>query len=206
MHSSHHPFNTTLVNVITMRQRSLIPVFAAGSLFIGALIYSTRPEAPKSDPERRRDAKEAKRAEGLSGAGVGGNFTTGGHELSSKTDREPEAATVPKEKLPSGGVGGGVGAGGANVRAIEMKPYDVAGTSSSRAGVSGALHGLFSTTGTKEELSREPDTKNTKVASHYEYTPTKRGNETAQHDMRQPRVPRENTPGGYDNKDAGPNV
>lgn len=190
-----------------MRQRSLIPIVAGGSLFIGAIIYSRRPEAPKSAEQNRRDAADAKRAELGSGASVGGNFTTGGHELSSKTDRPSEKAQVPKEKLPSGGVGGGVGAGGSNVRSsIEMRPYEVAGTSSSKAGVSGALQGLFGTGGARAQESSEPDTKNTKVASHYEYTPTKRGNETGQHDMRQPRVPRPNTPGGYDHKDAGPNA
>lgn len=187
-----------------MRQRSLVPIVAGGSLFLGAIFYSTRSGPSTSHEKHTRAGAEAKKAEGMSGAGVGGNFNTGGHELSGKTDRKPEPTDVPKEKLPSGGVGGGVGAGGSNARNIDLHGHKAGGTSSAN-GPSGMLQGFLGTGGASAG-NTDPETKNTKVASNYDRTPTKRGNNTNEHDVRQPRTPRPDTPGGHDHKDVGTNI
>lgn len=107
--------------------RLAIPAVAATTLVGTAVYYSTRPA--KSQVEQRRDRVQSKRSEGLTGTGVGGNATTGGHEtgqVGSGTslpthDQDRALKTdTPSEKLPSGGVGGGVGGGGTNTRATEF--------------------------------------------------------------------------------------
>ncbi|CAM1510488.1 Fc.00g008230.m01.CDS01 [Cosmosporella sp. VM-42] len=185
-----------------MRQRSLVPIITGGSIFAGLVFYSTRPGPRKTPVQHRRDAAEAKKAEGLGGAGIGGNAMTGGHELSAKTDRPTETSPAPREKLPDGGVGGGVGAGGSNVRKnVEMSVKKVAGTSSSGADVSGSLGGLFGTGGRTAGEGTDPETKDTRVASNHDKTPTKR-NAGAEHYHHQPRVPKPNTPKDSDNSPA----
>ena len=107
--------------------RLAIPAVAATTLIGTAVYYSTRPA--KSQVEQRQDRVQSKRSEGLTGTGVGGNATTGGHEtgqVGSGTslpthDKDRALKTdTPSEKLPSGGVGGGVGGGGTNTRATEF--------------------------------------------------------------------------------------
>ncbi|KAM0298835.1 hypothetical protein ACHAPM_008266 [Fusarium culmorum] len=105
------------------QQGSLAVPITAGVAALGAGIFYMGRSKPDTTPEQdRRNRAEAKKTEGLSGAGIGGNAITGGHELShAENSRSKEKTTAPLEKLPSGGVGGGVGAGGSNVRtSIEM--------------------------------------------------------------------------------------
>jgi hypothetical protein len=125
------------------QQGSLAVPITAGIAALGAGVYYCGRSKPNTTPEQdRRGRAEAKKAEGLSGAGIGQNAITGGHELShAQNSRSKEKTTAPLEKLPSGGVGGGVGGGGSNVRtSIEMTAKE---SSPSKSGSSflGALFG-----------------------------------------------------------------
>ncbi|KAF4977553.1 hypothetical protein FZEAL_5924 [Fusarium zealandicum] len=164
-----------------------IPVTAGITLLGAGVYYSTKKNPEVSDEEARRSRGQAKKNEGLGGAGIGGNAVTGGHELSHANSDRKEGTTAPPEKLPSGGVGGGVGAGGANVRAIEMSAKERPGTSSTTSG-SGILGSLFGTGGSKSGSSTDQETKDTRVASNYDGTPTKK--DATHHDQHQPRVPK----------------
>ncbi|KAI9170925.1 hypothetical protein HJFPF1_00403 [Paramyrothecium foliicola] len=107
--------------------RLAIPAVAATTIIGAGVYYSTRPA--KDPVEQRRDRVQAKRSEGLAGAGVGGNAVTGGSETGQvgsgtssgthdKSRKLDTGATL--DQLPSGGVGGGVGGGGTNTRATEL--------------------------------------------------------------------------------------
>ena len=86
-----------------------VPIIS-GVAALGAGVYYLGRSKPGTTPEQdRRGRAEAKKAEGLSGAGIGGNAVTGGHELSHVNSNRKGGTTAPPEKLPSGGVGGGVG-------------------------------------------------------------------------------------------------
>ena len=102
-------------------QRFFVPA-AAGATAIGGYLYYNSKQPAKSREQQRRERSQDKRDAGLSGAGVGQNAMTGLHEKGGPGSGVPTANTdpdravktdAPKEKLPSGGVGGGVGAGGA---------------------------------------------------------------------------------------------
>ncbi|QUC22235.1 uncharacterized protein UV8b_06476 [Ustilaginoidea virens] len=102
---------------------------AAGAALIGGTIYATRGRKEKSGPEVARNRARAKRELGLGGAGIGGNVLSGGPEAGAappRPDRDPErrAKTTAdsRDDLPSGGVGGGEGAGGASARRSQL-PY-----------------------------------------------------------------------------------
>ncbi|RSL39170.1 hypothetical protein CEP53_014260 [Fusarium sp. AF-6] len=170
------------------QQRSAAVPIGAGVALLGAgIYYKTRSKPQVSDEQARRDRAQAKRDEGLSGAGIGGNAVTGGHELSHVNPQRSEGSTTPLEKLPSGGVGGGVGAGGANVRSIEMTAKQRGGVSPSGSSGSAILGSIFGT-GATEESSTGDETKDTRVASNYDGTPTRRN--ATHHDQHQPRVPK----------------
>jgi hypothetical protein len=124
------------------QQGSLAVPITAGIAALGAGVFYMGRSKPDTTPEQDRKSRaEAKKAEGLSGAGIGGNAVTGGHELShAKNSRSKEKTTAPLEKLPSGGVGGGVGGGGSNVRtSVEMTAKE---NSPSKSGT-GFPNGLF---------------------------------------------------------------
>ncbi|KAF5985236.1 hypothetical protein FCOIX_2213 [Fusarium coicis] len=176
-----------------------VPIIS-GVAALGAGVYYLGRSKPETTPEQdRRGRAEAKKAEGLSGAGIGGNAVTGGHELSHANSNRKEGTTAPPEKLPSGGVGGGVGAGGSNVRtSVEMSAKDQPGTSSTSHG-SGMLQGLFGTGGPKAGDGSGKETKDTRVASNYDGTPTKRS--ATKHDQHQPRV--DKSGGGDDSNSKG---
>ncbi|KAJ4311422.1 hypothetical protein N0V84_010443 [Fusarium piperis] len=178
------------------QQRSAAVPIGAGVALLGAgIYYKSRSKPQVSEEQARRDRAHAKRDEGLSGAGVGGNAVTGGHELShvNRQRDSNEERTVPLEKLPSGGVGGGVGAGGSNVRSsIEMTAKPRGGTSPSGASGSAILGGIFGT-GATADSSTGDETKDTRVASNYDGTPTRR--DATHHDQHQPRVPKSGSQG-----------
>ncbi|RTE71781.1 hypothetical protein BHE90_013820 [Fusarium euwallaceae] len=168
------------------QQRSAAVPIGAGVALLGAgIYYKSRSKPQVSDEQARRDRAQAKRDEGLSGAGIGGNAVTGGHELSHVNPQRSEGSTAPLEKLPSGGVGGGVGAGGANVRSIEMTAKQRGGVSPSGASGSAILGSIFGTGATSESGTGD-ETKDTRVASNYDGTPTRRN--ATHHDQHQPRV------------------
>ncbi|RSL96282.1 hypothetical protein CDV31_013535 [Fusarium ambrosium] len=170
------------------QQRSAAVPIGAGVALLGAgIYYKSRSKPQVSDEQARRDRAQAKRDEGLSGAGIGGNAVTGGHELSHVNPQRTEGSTAPLEKLPSGGVGGGVGAGGANVRSIEMTAKQGGGVSPSGASGSAILGSIFGTGATSESGTGD-ETKDTRVASNYDGTPTRRN--ATHHDQHQPRVPK----------------
>ncbi|KAF4456077.1 hypothetical protein F53441_1692 [Fusarium austroafricanum] len=181
------------------QQGSAAVPITAGIAALGAGVYYLGRSKPETTPEQdRRGRAEAKKAEGLSGAGIGGNAVTGGHELSHANSDRKEGTTAPFEKLPSGGVGGGVGGGGSNVRtSVEMSGKKQAGTSST-SHASGMLGGLFNTGGSKTDDGSGKETKDTRVASNYDGTPTKR--DATHHDQHQPRVDK---PGGNDSDNKG---
>ncbi|KAM0430610.1 hypothetical protein ACHAPT_005963 [Fusarium lateritium] len=168
------------------QQRSAAIPIGAGVAVLGAgIYYKTRSKPQVSDEQDRRDRAQAKKNEGLGGAGIGGNAVTGGHELSHANSQRSEGTTAPPEKLPSGGVGGGVGGGGANVRSIEMSAKQRDGSSSSGASGSHILGSIFGTGATAQSTTGE-ETKDTRVASNYDGTPTKK--HATHHDQHQPRV------------------
>ncbi|KAL6357436.1 hypothetical protein LRP88_07602 [Fusarium phalaenopsidis] len=183
------------------QQRSAAVPIGAGVALLGAgIYYKSRSKPQVSEEQARRDRAQAKRDEGLSGAGVGGNAVTGGHELSHVNPQRSEGSTAPLEKLPSGGVGGGVGAGGANVRSIEMTAKQRGGTTrgwratmtgrprggtrrttistslESGQSLSQTLQGAFGQGGKRaaEPDDQNADFHNTKIASNHAETPTKR--------------------------------
>lgn len=130
-------------------QRFFAPA-AAGATALGGYLYYNSQKPQKSRVEQRQERSQAKRDAGLGGAGVGQNAVTGLFEKGGPGSGVPTANTdpdravktdAPREKLPSGGVGGGVGAGGANVRAIDINTKqpsygDGAGASGSGGGSS----------------------------------------------------------------------
>ncbi|OAA38710.1 hypothetical protein BBO_06957 [Beauveria brongniartii RCEF 3172] len=102
----------------------------AGAGAVGVAFYATRSttrpavqsSSSSSSSTTLPDNKARdKRDMGLSGAGIGGTGAAGGNEraIDPSQDRKVET-TAPREKLPSGGVGGGVGAGGMSARAVEL--------------------------------------------------------------------------------------
>ncbi|KAK5998813.1 hypothetical protein PT974_01196 [Cladobotryum mycophilum] len=89
------------------RQRLALPIVGGASLLGAVLYFRSRPN--KSYGEQTRDRKLAKQEQGIMGAGVGNTHAIGGHEpgQSDKDSSRKVETTAPKEKLPSGGVGGG---------------------------------------------------------------------------------------------------
>ncbi|KAK1978101.1 hypothetical protein LZ30DRAFT_752391 [Colletotrichum cereale] len=150
------------------RQNLAIPLMGAAALVGGGVFFMRQPSGtsgdaaqqiankdkprPNSDEtaatdkatESRKRAADAKRDNGLGGAGVGLNNNTGGAELSSgnqsgtSADRR-SAPKGPKEKFPddAGQIGGGYGAGNANTRAIETHGPSMTPGSSTATGALG---------------------------------------------------------------------
>lgn len=118
-----------------MASRKLaLPAAASVTALAGVYIFTGNPSKSQHQDEQgkpQRSPAAGKLNEGLGGAGVGGTATTGGHDRARGDGKEnPFRQTntdAPRESLPAGGVGGGVGAGGTNKRMVEM-------TSSKQAG------------------------------------------------------------------------
>ncbi|KAM3509439.1 hypothetical protein MY10362_000603 [Beauveria mimosiformis] len=103
----------------------------AGAGAVGVAFYATRSttrpavqssSSSSSSSTTLPDNKARdKRDMGLSGAGIGGTAAAAGNEraIDPSQDRKVQT-TATREKLPSGGVGGGVGAGGMSARAVEL--------------------------------------------------------------------------------------
>lgn len=113
-------------NVNATWRRLTIPGVATAGI-LGIIYYSRSSNPNEGTDHIGNRARTKKDSDALQGAGVGGNFQSGGHETGAKPpgqDSERKVLTTADslDKLPSGGVGGGVGAGGANVRAIAMEP------------------------------------------------------------------------------------
>lgn len=108
--------------------RLTIPAIAASGL-VGTYLYYRTPAANPSTGGQAQRTREKRDKEALSGAAVGGNAMSGGHEAgqpgsgiqpgTGDVERDPQT-TASKDKLPEGGVGGGYGGGNSNVRAIDM--------------------------------------------------------------------------------------
>ncbi|KAG5924061.1 hypothetical protein E4U61_001717 [Claviceps capensis] len=113
---------------ITMSRSRLMAVAVAGSALIGGAFYATRRPEKQSPEELRRNKADRARDLGLGSAGMGLNQVTGGPEAGAapsrpdETDRMRPVHTTAssKDKLPSGGVGGGEGAGRTSARATEL--------------------------------------------------------------------------------------
>ncbi|KAG6263663.1 hypothetical protein E4U49_002151 [Claviceps purpurea] len=111
-----------------MSRSRLMAVAVAGSALIGGAFYATRRPEKQSPEELRRNKAERARDLGLGSAGMGHNQVTGGPEAGAapsrpdETDRMRPVHTTAssKDKLPSGGAGGGEGAGRTSARATEL--------------------------------------------------------------------------------------
>lgn len=92
----------------------------AGAGVIGASIYTMK---YRKDPaQQSKNKTQDKKDLGLGGAGVGLTGAAGGNERAIDPSQDRKVSTAaPKEKLPSGGVGGGAGAGGTSARAVEFR-------------------------------------------------------------------------------------
>ncbi|OHE90378.1 hypothetical protein CORC01_14326 [Colletotrichum orchidophilum] len=202
------------------RQNYAVPLVGAAALLGGGIYYVRKPSttsgdasqqianADKSRPssdevaDQRKKAADAKRDNGLGGAGIGTNTgATGGAELStgnrggSSADRDTPKG--PKEKFPSdaGEIGGGPGRANSNTRAIETHgpsmspgsntltgalsgksngPSTGGSSSGSGEGIGSKLQGFF-TSGSKDREKLRQSPVDTKIASHSPDTPTNRG-------------------------------
>ncbi|KAG6269965.1 hypothetical protein E4U47_003876 [Claviceps purpurea] len=111
-----------------MSRSRLMAVAVAGSALIGGAFYATRRPEKQSPEELRRNKADRARDLGLGSAGMGHNQVTGGPEAGAapsrpdETDRMRPVHTTAssKDKLPSGGAGGGEGAGRTSARATEL--------------------------------------------------------------------------------------
>ncbi|KAG6207820.1 hypothetical protein E4U35_000618 [Claviceps purpurea] len=111
-----------------MSRSRLMAVAVAGSALIGGAFYATRRPEKQSPEELRRNKADRARDLGLGSAGMGHNQVTGGPEAGAapsrpdETDRMRPVHTTAssKDKLPSGGAGGGEGAGRTSARTTEL--------------------------------------------------------------------------------------
>lgn len=173
--------------------RFAFPIITGAGIVGGTLYYRSQHKkaaaAASSEKTTHNKAHAAAKRdkEGLSGAGIGGTAVTGGHETGqigsgvATATSSPERRVdtdAPLEKLPSGGVGGGVGAGGANVRAIEM----TANGSSQRPSDTEAAYFNVSTGGGGNSVSPSSNSPSASSSS-FSSSPSKNG--------------------GYDGDDAG---
>lgn len=112
-----------------MAANKTVMMAVAGAGALGAAYYAlsapTRPattsSSSKNNGKMPDNKARDKRDMGLSGAGIGATGAAGGTErpIDPSKDRKTQT-TAPREKLPSGGVGGGPGAGGHGARSIEL--------------------------------------------------------------------------------------
>lgn len=108
-----------------MSANKTVMLAVAGAGALGAAYYAlngrTAPTNNSNSSNLPDNKARDKRDMGLSGAGIGGTGAAGGTEraIDPSQDRKTQT-TAPREKLPSGGVGGGAGAGGQGARSIEL--------------------------------------------------------------------------------------
>jgi len=145
--------------------RLTIPTIAATSL-VGGYFYYREPSANPSKGGQAERTRQKRDKEALSGAGVGGNAMSGGHEAgqpgsgiqpgTGDVERDTQT-TAPKDKLPAGGVGGGYGGGNSNVRAVDM---------SAKKETKGDVDGAMSSAGSggSEKLSAKSDSGSSSAA------------------------------------------
>ncbi|PHH60753.1 hypothetical protein CDD81_1291 [Ophiocordyceps australis] len=150
-------------------------LLAAGTAAAAGLTYynlrgsnTARSESEAESTPRSFSAPSqahAKKDLGLGGAGIGGNAVAGGTEggdaRSSPTRDEGRKVVTraPKDKLPAGGVGGGVGAGGASARAMEVPVPRASGVSLTDSTGLDSIQGIFGQGGSKAGQERHEDTK-----------------------------------------------
>ncbi|KAG6003128.1 hypothetical protein E4U21_002326 [Claviceps maximensis] len=112
-----------------MSRARAFSIAGLGAAFVGGTIYATRSPQKQSVAEMKRNKADRARDLGLGSAGVGGTHLTGGPEAgaapSRPDDGDDHAQRVKTtaesgDKLPSGGVGGGEGAGGSSARRTEV--------------------------------------------------------------------------------------
>ncbi|PHH77083.1 hypothetical protein CDD80_952 [Ophiocordyceps camponoti-rufipedis] len=116
--------------------RKLALTAATGATALGIGLFYRRSTASEdqgssssSSSSPPRHSASAKRNHGLEGAAVGGNAIVGTTELDAARSGPPAISSpAPREKLPSGGVGGGEGAGGSTARKTQF-PMASKGTS-----------------------------------------------------------------------------
>jgi hypothetical protein len=102
-----------------MSKQNTAVLALAGAGVLGAGIYTMKYR--KDPPQQSKNKTQDKKDMGLGGAGVGLTGAAGGNERAIHPGKDHEEhTTAPKEKLPSGGVGGGAGAGGTGSRAVEF--------------------------------------------------------------------------------------
>ncbi|KHN97526.1 uncharacterized protein MAM_04541 [Metarhizium album ARSEF 1941] len=107
-----------------MSREKVIMTAAAGAGLIGATIYATRKNRAEA-PDHRNMAQQ-KYDLGLSGAGIGGNRVAGAMERGGshgRGDGDPGrqiTTAESRDKLPSGKIGAGEGAGGSGARRTEI--------------------------------------------------------------------------------------
>ncbi|KAK1535995.1 hypothetical protein CPAR01_09537 [Colletotrichum paranaense] len=183
------------------RQNYAVPLMGAAALLGGGIYYVRKPSTTAGDPaqqiannadnsrpssdavaEQRKKAADAKRDNGLGGAGIGTNTgATGGAELStgnrggSSADRDTPKG--PKDKFPSdaGEIGGGPGRANSNTRAIETHgPSMTRSSGSSGEGIGSKIQGFFTSSSKNNEKPRQAPV-DTKIVSHSPDTPTNRG-------------------------------
>ena len=109
--------------------RLTVPAVSATAL-VGTYLYYRQPSKNASVGGQAARSRKKRDEEGLGAAGIGQNMASGGHETgqvgsgvqtgTGDVERTVKTTAESRDKLPSGGVGGGVGGGGANVRAVEM--------------------------------------------------------------------------------------
>ncbi|OAA40073.1 hypothetical protein ISF_09827 [Cordyceps fumosorosea ARSEF 2679] len=95
----------------------ILAVAGAGAL--GTALYAMQDSttARNQSPNKTRDKKNM----GLEGAGIAGTGAGGGNERAIDPSRDKKVqTTAPREKLPSGGVGGGPRAGGMGARTVDV--------------------------------------------------------------------------------------
>ncbi|WZH50233.1 hypothetical protein QYS62_011477 [Fusarium acuminatum] len=171
-----------MLQFIAAQQRNAaVPILAGVSLLGAGIYYTTKKHPEVSATQDRHEKLQSKLDEGLGAAGIGGDATTGGHDYGQNQDRV-QGTTAPKEDLPSGGVGGGVGE--------EMSAKKRPGTSSTGS-VSTALEGVFGIGASTAGTGTDYETKDTRVASNLKGTVTKQDKDKPVYaDHRNPRVPR----------------
>ncbi|RCI11667.1 hypothetical protein L249_7728 [Ophiocordyceps polyrhachis-furcata BCC 54312] len=139
-----------------MSRQKLAMTAGAGALAIGLFYRHQSKAAKKQDENPSRHGAHAKRDLGLQGAAVGGNAVVGSADLNARRNRQPSRSPAPLEKLPSGGTGGGEGAGGSSARRTQFpcsssgqsfggeKKVNSSNTPSQGPGALEALRGVFS--------------------------------------------------------------
>ena len=102
---------------MSRQNTALLATAAVGVLGAGIYTLNYREEPAQLSKNKAQDKKDM----GLGGAGIGQTGSAGGNERAIDPSKDRKVfSSAPKENLPSGGVGGGAGAGGTGARAVEF--------------------------------------------------------------------------------------